>query len=109
MNDLLQFGRVQKPARPWLGIIMSEIQNALVIANINERGPAKTAGLEVGDIILGVNGDQVDDLTSLFRGIWRVGQAGVKVPLIIVRNGEVMEIGVPSVDRSSLLKAPKIH
>lgn len=109
MNDLLQFGRVQKPARPWLGIIMSEIQNALVIANINERGPAKTAGLEVGDIILGVNGDQVDDLTSLFRGIWRVGQAGVKVPLIIVRDGEVMEIGVPSVDRSSLLKAPKIH
>ncbi len=109
MNDLVRYGRVQKPPRPWLGIIMSEIQNALVIASMNERGPAKTAGLEIGDVILGVNGNQVDDLTSLFRGIWRVGQAGVKVPLIIVRDGEVMEIGVPSVDRNSILKSPKIH
>ncbi|MBL22678.1 MAG: signal protein PDZ [Rhodospirillaceae bacterium] len=109
MDDLLQFGRVQKPPRPWLGIIMSEIQNALVVANINDRGPAKTAGLQIGDIILGVNGDQVDDLPSLFRSIWRVGEAGVEVPLVIVRDGEVMEIGIPSVDRRSVLKSPQLH
>ena len=109
MDDLLQYGRVQKPPRPWLGIIMSEIQNALVIANVNQRGPANTAGLEIGDIILGVNGDQVDDLPSLFRSIWRVGEAGVEVPLMVVRDGEVMEIGITSVDRRSILKSPQLH
>ena len=109
MSDLLQYGRVQKPARPWLGIIMSEIQNALVIANVNERGPAKMAGLQTGDIILGVDGDQVDDLPSLFRSIWRVGEAGVEVPLMVVRDGEVMEIGITSMDRQSILKSPRLH
>jgi S1-C subfamily serine protease len=109
IDDLQQFGHVQKPPRPWLGIIMSEIQNALVVANINERGPAQKAGLQIGDIILGVNGDQVDSLPSLFRGIWRVGAAGVEVPLIIVRDGEVMDIGIPSVDRRLILKSPQLH
>jgi S1-C subfamily serine protease len=108
-DDLMTYGMVQKPPRPWLGIIMSEIQNALVVANINERGPARRAGLQVGDIILGVNGEQVDDLPSLFRSIWRVGEAGVEVPMVIVRDGEVMEIGIPSVDRRSILKSPQLH
>jgi S1-C subfamily serine protease len=109
LDDLLTHGRRSVAPRPWLGVFATEIEGRIVIADLSERGPAKRAKLHAGDIVLAVGGKQVGDLASFFRGIWRLGDAGVDVPLLIYRDGRMLEMTVRSADRSSFLKTPRLH
>src|SRR5712672_2639044 len=54
LDDLRKFGRVNKPARPWLGMYSHEIENKLVVVGIADKGPAGRAELRTGDIIVAV-------------------------------------------------------
>src|SRR5579863_1360792 len=44
LDDLLNFGRINKPARPWLGTYSMENDGKIVVANVAENGPAADAG-----------------------------------------------------------------
>ena len=44
LDDLTAYGRVNKPARPWLGIYSAESEDDIVVASVAERGPA---GVEI--------------------------------------------------------------
>jgi len=109
LDDLLTRGRRATPARPWLGFFAAEVENRVAIAGVASRGPAEKAGLQPGDILLAVAGQPAQDLASLFRLIWRCGEAGAKVPLRILRGGRVADIAVHSTDRQSMLKKPRLH
>jgi serine protease DegS len=61
----------------------------LVIAGVASGGPAARAGLLVGDVLLGVAGEPVEDAASL-RGA--LAKAGDPVCLRVMRGGEVREI-----------------
>ena len=52
LDDLRKFGRVNKPARPWLGMYSTEIDNRVVVVGIASKGPAARAELKTGDVIL---------------------------------------------------------
>src|SRR5258706_12173346 len=54
LDDLRKFGRVNKPARPWLGMYSTEIENKVVGVGIFAKGPAAGGGLQGGDGIPGV-------------------------------------------------------
>src|SRR5207302_1737585 len=43
IDDLRKFGRVNKPARPWLGMYSTEIDNKVVVIGISANGPAARA------------------------------------------------------------------
>src|SRR4051812_44061413 len=73
LDDLTKFGRRNTPARPWLGLFATEVENRLVIVGLADRGPAKRADLRTGDIVLAVAGSEVRDLASFFRGVWAQG------------------------------------
>lgn len=65
----------------------------LLVVSIEENSPAAQAGVFVGDIVVALDGDsveQVDELMSLLSRD-RVGQS---VPLQIVRGGQVQEFSV---------------
>jgi S1-C subfamily serine protease len=109
LEDLLTIGRPNRPPRPWLGLYATEIDDRIVVAGIAGNGPAARAELQIGDIILAVAGTRVAALAELFRGIWRQGDAGVEVPLTILRDGEVLDLSVPSADRNRFLKGPSLH
>src|ERR1700760_1177096 len=49
MEDLLSFGRVNRPARPWLGLFASESDETLVVGGLSDNGPAEQAGVRAGD------------------------------------------------------------
>ena len=49
LEDLLTFGRPNRPARPWLGLYATEVDDAIVVAGLSERGPAVKTGLRPGD------------------------------------------------------------
>ena len=38
LDDLQKFGRVNKPARPWLGMYSTEIDNKVVVIGISGKG-----------------------------------------------------------------------
>jgi membrane-associated protease RseP (regulator of RpoE activity) len=59
LKDLLTFGRVNRPARPWLGMYATESGDSIVVGGLSETGPAAQAGLRAGDKILTVNDDEV--------------------------------------------------
>lgn len=109
MDDMLTYGKVQKPPRPWLGMMTTEMEDVLVVAGLVEDGPAQEADVRVGDFVLGVNGRPVEELAGMFRNIWSSGEAGVEIPLTVQRDGELIDITVKSVSRAARLKSPRMH
>lgn len=109
LEDLLAYGRPNRPPRPWLGLYAAEIEDRVVIVGLAEGGPAQRADLRQGDIILAVGGVEVAALLALFRHIWSLGPAGVEVPLTVLRDGETIDLRVTSGDRNAYLKKPRLH
>ncbi|MGY4229216.1 S1-C subfamily serine protease [Bradyrhizobium sp. USDA 4503] len=109
LDDLRKFGRVDKPARPWLGMFTTEIDNRLVVVGVASKGPAARAELKTGDVILAVDGDKVTSQAGFYRKLWSLGAAGVDVPLTIYHEGVTFDVTLTSIDRIKLLKAPRLH
>lgn len=109
MDEMMTYGRVQKPPRPWLGMMTTEMDDALVVAGVVEGGPAEQADVRVGDFVVRVGGEPVKELAYMFRRIWATGEAGVGIPLTLSRDGEMLDLTVKSVNRADLLKTPQLH
>jgi S1-C subfamily serine protease len=109
LDDLRKFGRVNKPARPWLGMFSHEIDNRLVVIGVSGKGPAARAELKAGDIILAVKGEKVTGQSEFYRKLWALGPAGVDVPLTVHHEGVTFDVVLTSTDRAKLLKGPRLH
>ena len=109
IDDLLNFGKPNKKPRPWLGLFCTEADGAIVVAALTENGPAHKANVEVGDILRSIVDNEIDSLADLFRNIWAIGPAGVEVPLVLERDGEILDVSIQSIARSDMLKGPKLH
>ncbi|MDB5590457.1 S1C family serine protease [Enterovirga sp.] len=109
LDDLLRLGQPDRPPRPWLGLYATEIDGRVAVAGVARGGPADAAGLQLGDIVTGIAGQEVRDLAGFFRSVWALGPAGVEVPLKLHRDGRAFEARLASVDRRRLLKGPVMH
>ncbi len=109
LDDLLQFGRVRRAARPWLGLYAAEHKGKVVIVGVARAGPADSAGLREGDLVLSVAGTEARDLSTLFRRVWALGPAGVEVPFLVLRDGKTIDLRVTSAERLQFLKSPRLH
>jgi S1-C subfamily serine protease len=109
LDDMLTYGRPNRPTRPWLGLYAAEVEDAIVVAGLVEKGPAIKAGLRPGDRILAVRDDPVASLAGLWRKVWAGGPAGSEVVLQVVRDDETLTVRILSTDRTRLLRAPKLH
>ncbi len=108
LDDMLTIGQPNKPPRPWLGLYATEVDDRVVIAGVAGKGPAARS-LREGDIVLSVGGMRVTGLAGLFRKVWSLGDAGVKVPMTVHRDGRPVELTIPSGDRNRYLKGPSLH
>src|SRR6185436_11293340 len=54
LDELVKNGRRAGPARPWLGVAAEEQQGRLFVTRVSPEGPGDLAGVQIGDIILGV-------------------------------------------------------
>ena len=109
LDELRRFGKVNKPARPWLGLYATEIEDKIVAVGIAPKGPAARAELHTGDVILAVKGEKVSDSAQFYRKLWSLGTAGVDVPLTLYREGDTFDVVVVSSDRARMLKGPRLH
>lgn len=109
LDDLLRYGRVNRPARPWLGLYALEDEDALVVGGLADGGPAEQAGLRTGDRLLAVNETEVPDLAGLWRAVWASGEAGCAVTFTVGRGNRTLAVPVQSADRASFLRTPRMH
>ncbi|MFQ5626435.1 MAG: S1C family serine protease [Methyloligellaceae bacterium] len=108
-DDLKKLGLANRPVRPWLGLYSADIEGEVVVLELAHGGPAERAGMSAGDIVLSVAGGDVLDLADFYRKVWRLGEAGVEVPLTVAREQGPVELRVKSGDRNTLLKSPSVH
>jgi S1-C subfamily serine protease len=109
LDDLKKYGKVNRPARPWLGLYAAEVEDKVVVVGLAARGPASRAELKTGDVILAVNGEDVTDSAEFYRALWALGPAGIDVPLTLYRGGDTFDVELVSTDRNRMLKAPRMH
>jgi S1-C subfamily serine protease len=109
LEDMVRFGRPNRPPRPWLGLYVTEAGAKLAIAGLAPGGPAERAGVQVGDLVAEVGGTRPSSLADLFRRIWKCGTAGCEVALKLVRAGKLLDVRVVSGDRADFLKKPHLH
>ncbi|WP_375408654.1 Do family serine endopeptidase [uncultured Methylobacterium sp.] len=97
IQQLRDFGEVR---RGWLGVRIQNVDDVTadalglkggakgaLIAGIDEKGPAKSSGLEVGDVITRFNGTVVQSSGDLPR-IVAATPVGKTVEVIVVRKGQ---------------------
>src|SRR6266550_1491020 len=59
LDDMLKFGRPNRPIRPWLGLYATEVEGKIVVIGLATKGPAERAELRTGDVVLAVAGQEV--------------------------------------------------
>lgn len=103
MADLVSKGRRGANAQPWLGITTEAVRGNLMVVRVAPNGPAELAGVSPGDILLGVGDERVADQAEFYRKVWKVGPAGATIPLKVLKDGDVRNLTVKSIDRADFL------
>ncbi len=104
LGDLLERGRSSAPRRPWLGLASEEVRGRLFVVRVSRGGPAAHAGIEPGDMVIGVGGTPITGLADFYRKIWALGEAGIAVPIDILHGTNIRTVTVKSIDRYRWLK-----
>ncbi|WP_119419587.1 S1C family serine protease [Desertibaculum subflavum] len=104
---LTRHGDAGRQSRPWLGLYLTEAEKHLVVAGVAPAGPATTAEIKVGDVIVALDGVPVQGLAPFYRLLWGRGRAGISVRLAVFREGKLREISVETADRSWFMKRPQ--
>lgn len=109
LADLITEGRVSGPAKPWLGMNIEELRGRLFITRVSPESPASRAGIEPGDVVIGVGGDMPRDLADFYRKVWARGPAGVEIPLSILHGSSTREVMLTSMDRHQHLRLGRTY
>jgi serine protease Do len=96
VDQLRQFGELR---RGWLGVriqqVTDEIAESLnvkpargaLVAGVDDKGPAKPAGIEPGDVVVKFDGHDIKDPRDLSRVVADTA-VGKAVDVIVIRKGE---------------------
>jgi S1-C subfamily serine protease len=103
-DDLVTRGQVPGPTRPWLGMHTAEAMNRLFVSGVTPNGPAAEAGIEPGDLVVGINEMPVAILTEMYRVLWSLGDAGTELVLNLRRDGESLDLPITSDSRYSFME-----
>ena len=107
LDEMRRSGSSARSRRAWLGVNCVEDDGAVRVIRISADSPADVAGLQPGDHILRIDGQEVQALGALWQALWRGGPAEREVKLEIRRGSARQELKVFSVDRMKTLKRPQ--
>jgi serine protease Do len=101
-DDIVKTGKV---VRGWLGVSIQNISpdmakalhletnNGVIVTSVEDGSPAAKAGLKTEDVVVDVNGGQIDNATELSTRV--AGMApGTTVTLGIIRDGKTKDVSV---------------
>ena len=102
IEQLQKYGETR---RGWLGVRIQNIDDAIaenlnlgsvrgaLVAGVDEKGPAKPAGLKTGDVITKFDGKDVKQSRDLPK-IVAATPVGKEVPVIVMRDGKEVTLSV---------------
>lgn len=94
LDEVARTGRyVTAAARAWLGITCYALRDHVVLAGVVPDSPAARAGLEPGDVVLAIDGAQVQDRRALYERIWR-RRSGDPIRLRVFRSNATRDIEI---------------
>jgi S1-C subfamily serine protease len=107
LPDLVRSGKRTGPATPWLGITSQSLpRGGLGVLRVSPDSPAALAGIAVGDTLLALQGQTLQDLPDFYRRLRSLGPAGSRLTLTVQRQGETREVNLVTADRTVALKRP---
>ncbi len=109
LGDFIANGRATTKPRPWLGITSQEVQGKVIITRVNDEGPAADAGLQAGDIIVGLGGQSLRGQADFYLRLWKSGEAGVEVALDVLKGNKVELVKVKSIDRERHFRSKPVY
>ena len=109
IDELCEYGRRRSPPRPWLGMLIHEEDEQLLVAGVYRGCPSDQAGLLPGDVIVRVCGRPPHRLADFLRRVWGLGPAGVTVPLTVLRDGDLVQATVKTADRYAFMRKDTIN
>jgi serine protease Do len=95
VDQLRQFGELR---RGWLGVRIQQVSDEIaeslnikpargaLVAGVDDKGPAKPAGIEPGDVVVKFDGKDVKDPKDLSRVVADTA-VGKEVEVVIIRKG----------------------
>jgi S1-C subfamily serine protease len=89
--------------RAWVGFYPQGLDGTVVVTGVVPRGPADSAGLERGDVVLSVDGEAVSNLRELYLALWRRGP-GDKIGLQVLRNSSIRLAEITAGDRDEFYR-----
>jgi len=110
MDQIISTGKV---TRGWLGLEPQDItpelarafnlerRNGVIVASVLRTGPAGQAGLRVGDIVTGLNGQAVEDTGGFLNQI-AVLKPGSQVPMTVLRSGKALTLEIKVGERPAM-------
>ena len=99
LGDLIATGKSSARPRPWIGVNTQEVQGNVIVTRVTSEGPADDANIRSGDVIVGIGGQPIKGQADFYIKLWKSGDAGVDVPLEVLRAGRVEKVTVKSIDR----------
>ena len=108
-DDLISLGAVSGEQRPWLGMYTTEAMGQLFVSGTIPNAPADLAKVQSGDLIIAINGQEVNRLIDMYKLLWSLGPAGSIITLNLHRNDEEIDITVISDSRYSFIEKRKHH
>ena len=99
LPELVARGRPAARPRPWLGIHTQDVHGNVIVTRVSPGSPADEAALSTGDVIVGIGGLPVKGQAALYTRLWSSGEAGVDIPLDVLRDGRVQSVTVRSIAR----------
>lgn len=104
-NVIAQLREFGETRRGWLGVsiqpVTDDIAESLgmddargaLVAGLSDKGPAKIAGIQVGDVVLEFDGKTIAAMRDLPRIVAETG-VGKAVDVVVLRNGENVTVPV---------------
>jgi S1-C subfamily serine protease len=106
VGELMTSGRVR---RGWLGIagqnrpiprdrarkLEVSAASGVEVTGFDERGPAKSSGLRVGDVVVGIDGKPVSSVDDIHRALTRMTwPIEAALTLRVIRGDRLVDVGV---------------
>lgn len=96
-DEIIRHGRrVTATPRAWLGVLSYTLREHVVIAGVMPGGPGEKAGLQQGDLVLAIEGNDVNDRRILYE-VLRDHRPGENINLKVLRNNRIYQIEIPAI------------
>jgi serine protease Do len=106
LAEMQQTGTSRLSRRPWLGLSSAVNGGQIQIVRVNKDSPAQSAGLQPGDLVLAIGGEQVSTLEQFYKRLWSHPKPDDEIQLTVKSGADVRNVTIKPVDRQSTLVRP---